>query len=84
MKSVEKRDYIHSHLHQIDETFVNEIYQKMLEMIEDNNPIVGYDASGNSIKRSQFLSDLKEAEKQIERGEYITLDDLENESQSWD
>ena len=84
MRAIEKREYIHRHLHQIDEQFINEIYQKMQAMIEENNPIIGYDASGIPIKRSQFITDLKEAEEQIERGEYITLEDLEKESEAWD
>lgn len=35
MNLIEKRDYIHSHLHQIDEPAINELYNKMLSYIED-------------------------------------------------
>jgi hypothetical protein len=83
MKALEKRDYIHSHLHQIDEEFINDLYQKMYSIIEEKDPIVGYDASGRPIHKSQFIADIKEAEAQIERGEYITIEDLEKESEKW-
>lgn len=83
IKTLEKRDYIHSHLHKIDENFINEIYQKMYSTIEENDLIVGYDASGKPIKKSQFIADIKEAEAQIERGEYITIEELEKESKTW-
>ncbi len=83
MKALEKRDYIHSHLHLIDEEFVNEMYQKMFSALEEKNPIVGYDSDGKPIKKEQLLSDLEEAEKQIERGEYLTLDELDSESKKW-
>ena len=83
VKTVEKRDYIHSHLHQTDESFINEMYLKMHSAIEKNDPVVGYDASGKPIRRTQFIADIKEAEAQIERGEYVTLDELIKESKTW-
>jgi len=83
MESIEKRDYIHSHLHQIDNKFIDEIYNKMFVKLQDSNITIGYDASGNPINSTQFVKDIKEAEEQIERGEYITLEDLESESKTW-
>lgn len=83
MKTVEKRDYIHSHLHQIDETFINEVYQKIRKLIDKKDTVVGYDASGKPIKKSRFVADIKEAEMQIEKGEYITIEELEKESETW-
>lgn len=35
MNLVEKRDYIHSHLHRIKEPAVNELYEKLLSYLED-------------------------------------------------
>lgn len=29
MNVIEKRDYIHSHLHQVDESVINEFYEKL-------------------------------------------------------
>ncbi len=83
MKALEKRDYIHSHLHLIDERFINEMYQKMFSALEEGNPIVGYNPVGKPIKKQQLLADLEEAEREIERGEYITLDELDAESKTW-
>ncbi len=51
MRTVEKRDYIHSHLHQFNKDFIDEVYQKMSSIIEENNPVTGYDASGKPIKK---------------------------------
>ena len=33
MNSLEKRDYIHSHLHQIEDEIVNELFDKMYSYI---------------------------------------------------
>ena len=35
MNLVEKRDYIHNHLHRIKEPAVNELYEKLLSFLED-------------------------------------------------
>lgn len=51
--------------------------------MKDENPVVGYNASGKAIRKNQFISDLKEAERQIERGEYTTIEDLEKDSEQW-
>jgi hypothetical protein len=83
MKTVEKRNYIQTHLHQADEKLISEVYQKMLLHFGVEEPIVGYDAAGNPITKSQFIADIKKAEEQIERGDYITLEELENESETW-
>ena len=83
MKTLEKRDYIHSHLHLIDEKVINQLYQKMYSELEENDTIVGYDPYGKPIKKQQVLADLIEAEKQIDRGEYMTLEELEEDSKTW-
>ena len=83
MKTLEKRDYIHSHLHLIDEKIISEMYQKMYSELEENNPIVGYRSSGEPITKRQLLADLIEAEKQIDRGECMTLEELEEDSKKW-
>jgi ADP-heptose:LPS heptosyltransferase len=33
MNTIEKRDFIHSHLHQVDESTVDEFFKKMLSLL---------------------------------------------------
>jgi hypothetical protein len=35
MNLVEKRDYIHSHLHRLKEPGINELYNKLLSYLDD-------------------------------------------------
>lgn len=35
MNVVEKRDFIHSHLHQVKEPIINEMYDKMLSLLNE-------------------------------------------------
>jgi hypothetical protein len=83
METTEKREYIKNHLNRVDEGFISEVYQRMLSMFNAEEPVVGYDAKGNPINRTQFIAEIKEAEKQIERGDYLTLEELEDESGKW-
>jgi hypothetical protein len=83
MEIIEKRNFIQKHLHQASDKFISEIYRQMISTLKAEEPIIGYDAKGTPIGKTQFIADLKEAEKQIERGDYITLDELEKESETW-
>ncbi len=35
MNVVEKRDFIHSHLHRVNEPVINEMYNKMLSLLNE-------------------------------------------------
>lgn len=39
MNIIEKRDYIHNHLHQLNERFVNEMFDKIRFSLENKNQI---------------------------------------------
>lgn len=83
MNVLKKRDYIHSHLHQIDESVVNEVFEKLYAIIENKDPILGYETSGNPITKSVLLTRLKKAKESIDAGDYITHEDLKKEAESW-
>ena len=83
MNIVEKRDFIHSHLHIADDGLINELYQKIQSTIKGKLMIVGFDAKGGEISINQFLKDLKEAELQIEKGDFLTIDEMDKETENW-
>ena len=37
MNTIEKRDFIHSHLHQIDDRIINEVFSKIHSCIDDKS-----------------------------------------------
>ena len=47
-----------------------------------NNPIVGY-SNGTPITKKQLINRIEAAEKRIEKGEFISQDDLEKEAANW-
>ena len=52
MNEVEKRDFIHSHLHQLEEPVINEIYNKMLSLF--NESLI--EESEEDIKKGNLVS----------------------------
>ena len=83
MNIIEKRDYIHSHLHLADNEIIEEMYSKIHSTIKRKRVIVGFDANGNQISSAQFLKELKDSENQIKNGEFLTIEQLEKEAEEW-
>ena len=57
----------------------------LLERIKKvfDTEIVAYTAEGKPLSKSAYRKELLEAEAEIERGEFITQEDLEQESENW-
>jgi len=83
MNILEKRDFIHSYLHIADDGLIDELYQKIQSLIKRKRMIVGFDAKGGEISATQFLKDLEEAEFQIEKGDFLTMDEMDKEAENW-
>ena len=62
MNTIEKRDFIHSHLHQFDEKIINELY----ELLEKGK-----------VLQEKLLSRAQKSEKDIEAGRLFSRTDLE-------
>ncbi|MCG8579425.1 MAG: hypothetical protein MI866_05890 [Bacteroidales bacterium] len=52
MNIAEKRDFIHSHLHQVKEPVINDIYEKMLALFKEGM----LDESEEDIKNDNVIS----------------------------
>lgn len=63
------------------ESVLNKIKEILLS--DENEEVVAYTIDGNSLTLSQYQNELKEAEKEIERGEYLTSDELDKEIATW-
>ena len=84
MNLFEKKEYIYSHLHHLDESVVNELYEKIFKLIENEDPVIGYNVeTGQQLTRKSYLTDMEKRNKEIEKGDYISHDDLKKESKEW-
>lgn len=50
---------------------------------EEKNDIVAYSIDGKPLTFDQYRQELEEAEKEIEKGEFLTSSELEKEIDSW-
>ncbi len=82
MTAIALRKEVQQYISHADERFLRMVHSLAKEYTKNDDKVLGYHI-GKPIKKSHLLADLKEAEQQIERGEYITIDDLEKESETW-
>ncbi len=84
MNLLEKKKYISSHLNQLDEDVLNEMYNKMVSLIEDKGSIMGYDVqTGKAITENSYKKELEKRNKEIDSGNYILHEDVKKESKKW-
>lgn len=65
MNIVEKRDYIHSHLHQVDESVINEFYEKLRK---------------NDILKEKLISRARKSENDIKSGRVFSRAEIEQKT----
>jgi len=84
MNLLEKREYIHRHLHQIDEDLVDEVFKKMYSLIEGDDPIIGYDVqTGEPLTKKAYRNELERRDMEIDAGDYMLHEGLKKESENW-
>ncbi|MEF8984225.1 MAG: hypothetical protein V5A51_06500 [Bacteroidales bacterium] len=83
MEKADLRKSIHKLIDQADEKFLRMVHSLAQEYLKDDKEIVAYKA-GKSITKEQLYHELREAEKEIERGDYSTLEEFDKESGQWE
>lgn len=82
MGATELRQSLHRIIDHADERFLRMINSLANEYAKEDK-IVAYRA-GKAISKAGLYHELKEAEKEIERGDYLTVEDFAKESAKWD
>jgi len=62
MNLIEKRDFIHSHLHEIDEQLINEFYEKLRK---------------EEVLKSKLISRAQQSENDIKEGKVYSRSEVE-------
>lgn len=83
MNNNQKKEYIENHLHELDENTVNELFEKIYSVVNKTDLVAGYDATGTPILKEQLIKDILQSEYEIRNGDFITLEQLEEESKNW-
>ena len=85
MSAIEIRAEIQSYLEQVkDESFLKVVHSMLGTYIkEQEDPIIGYDVDGVPLYASVAKKLFKEQLEGVERGEFVTIEDLEKEMETW-
>jgi hypothetical protein len=83
MNNNQKKEYIENHLHEVDENTVNELFEKIYSVVNKTDLVAGYNATGTPILKEQLIKDILQSEDEIRNGNFITLEQLEEESKNW-
>jgi hypothetical protein len=59
------------------------VLEKVHQLLSKEDEIVAYTGSGKPLTRKEYNDRLAKGEKQIEKGEYLTQEELEKEVKSW-
>ena len=85
MSTIEIRSEVDSFLDKIDENFLKVVHAMLETYVkQQEDPIIGYDIEGNP-KRASVMKKIydEQVKNAIEKGEFITSEDLEKEMETW-
>ncbi len=81
MGALELRDSVLEYINTADERLLK-VVKAVIESYQEND-IVAYAIDGTPLTRTTYKAELQEAIAEIKRGEYISQEDLEKESNNW-
>jgi hypothetical protein len=85
MGAIELRNKIIQLLETDNISYLKDIFEyaeKQKSKVSDTTT-VGYTVQGKALTKNEYVKHIKQAEDQIEKGEYSTVEDLEREAENW-
>ena len=82
MGTSELRKTIHDFIDHADERFLRMVHSMANEYVKSDNETVAFRA-GIALSKSQLYQELKEAEQEIDNGDYMSIEDFDKESSQW-
>ena len=85
MTIAEQRSHVPTLLEKVDDEFFSTVYAMLETYVRKQrpDPIIGYETDGTPVTAKAFLQQADEAMAAVDRGEYVTLEELEKESEAW-
>ena len=82
MATLDFRQSVLEYVKRADNRFLR-LVKVMADNYHEKDDIVAYTVDGKSLTLEQYNQELLDAEAEIERGETISLEDLEKEARDW-
>lgn len=84
MSTVELKTDVHRLVDQLDDHFLKVVHVMLDTYLQaQKDPVIGYDVDGKPLLASVAKKKFKEQLEGVERGEYLTVEELEKESETW-
>ena len=82
MSTIELKNDLHLIIDKISDSSILKTIHKLLKShLRDD--IVGYEANGKPITKKAFIKRIEKAEADIKKGNFVTIEELEKESENW-
>lgn len=81
MEAIELRKHLLRTINAADDRLLN-VVNAVIESYKDNE-IVAFSVEGEPLTRNAYRKELREAEEQVLRGEYLSQKELEQEVKNW-
>ena len=83
MSSIQLRTEINTYLDQIDSSFLRVVHSMLSTYVEEKNTILGYKTSGEPLLAEEAKTVFKKRLEVMDEGDYLTVEELEKESETW-
>jgi len=82
MGTTQIRKHLHKYVDSLDAPFLQAVYS-LIKAHVDENTVVGYTAKGKAITTRELKTRVKAAQTRMDKGQYISQEDLEKEAAKW-
>ncbi|MEM9887566.1 MAG: hypothetical protein AAF849_16850 [Bacteroidota bacterium] len=83
MSSLQLRSEIDTYLDQIDGSFLKVVHSMLSTYVEEKAAVIGYKTSGEPLLAEEAKTIFKQRLIKMDEGDYLTVDELEKESETW-
>lgn len=83
MSSAEIKERVLEQLEEADDKLIRMIYAMMEAYLTDEDPIISYDVNGNPRRASELKTLLDKGVEEVRKGNYISVDELDEKSKQW-
>lgn len=82
MNTIELRNRLSQYINTADDRLLR-VVNAVFESYNEEDEAVAYTVDGKPLTLTEYKNEIKEAEAEIERGEYITHEELKQEVATW-
>jgi hypothetical protein len=82
MSTLELKADLHNLINEINDNTVLKAVHMLLKK-QAQNDVVGYTANMKPLTKKAFIKRIEKAETQVKKGQYVTIEELEKESENW-